>query len=163
MENSSQVGILSIMRSHKDASNIKAPQEVLLENKNKNALNHDPSIDQISSKFYNVSPVRMYLADEKKEFDRVLENFQKISLGKIYKCESIESDEVKEIHSNSDLSISVGKIPWGNQEDAKKALEVAEQGFIQGHWAGLSAVERSSVLIKAATLMLNKRLELSCT
>ena len=42
MENSSQVGVLTIMRSHKNRAEIKTPKSIHLEKKRLNEINRDP-------------------------------------------------------------------------------------------------------------------------
>src|SRR5690606_38574225 len=65
MENSSQVGVLSIMRSHKKESGLISPVEVLLERKKTGKIQHDSFITYLKNDFAPVRPLRLHLDDER--------------------------------------------------------------------------------------------------
>src|SRR5690606_39084959 len=60
MENSSQVGILTIMRSHQKALMMKSPYEVHFENIKEKKLNLEGGVKHIDSGFKNIFPMKAY-------------------------------------------------------------------------------------------------------
>ena len=161
MENSSQVGVLTIMRSHNNENAIKRPEEVHLEKISQNASVFDSTVAQISEDFSNVAPVRMYLDEELTPIIEAHEKFKKQDLGKVYKNEFTEGKNAIEIHSSSDPNIVVGKIAFGEREDAVNVIERSLKYYNEGDWTRTSWIERSSIMFKVATKLLMRRNELS--
>ena len=61
MENSSQVGVLTIMRSHKNNVAPVTPQAVHQNKKIKGELVKDRSQSMVTHHYYPITPVRLYL------------------------------------------------------------------------------------------------------
>ena len=74
MENSSQVGILTMMRSHKKNDDLITATETSEGN-----TKYDENTTKINEDFVNVAPMRLFLDDEYKIF---LEAFNNFTLGK---------------------------------------------------------------------------------
>lgn len=68
MENSSQKGVLSMMRSHKDEKMRVPPMDVHLEKLHTKRLVKDSTLE-FTSDFFNVPPVRLFLENERKWVD----------------------------------------------------------------------------------------------
>ena len=163
MENSSQVGVLTIMRSHQDHKIMETPAETHLRLKKEGQLNFDPSISLISESFFNVSPSRLYLEEERKWVIQDLEKFKSESLGKHYENE-FSFDRYGErvnIACSSDPNINVGSITFRGKDDVEVAVNESHQFYNLGVWPRSKAIERASILTKAANLFLMRRNELS--
>ena len=63
MENSSQVGVLTIMRSHKNNVAPVTPQTVHQNKKIKGELVKDRSQSMVTHHYYPITPVRLYLEE----------------------------------------------------------------------------------------------------
>ncbi|MBK22786.1 MAG: hypothetical protein CME70_02175 [Halobacteriovorax sp.] len=161
MENSSQVGVLTIMRSHKKVSKIKSPMSIHLEKKEYGSLTRDKSQQALTKDYFNIPPVLTYLDSERKWMSGSLEDFKDRLLGKTYVNSFVKSSDRKKILSTSDSSLVVGEIDFANKEDALNAVKVSDETYTAGEWAGLPWIKRSAVLTKAADILLARRLELS--
>ena len=71
MENSSQKGVLSMMRSHKDEKMLIPPTDVHIDKMASNRLAKDPTLE-FTSDFFNIPPVRLFLENERKWVDQAL-------------------------------------------------------------------------------------------
>ncbi|MDH5580769.1 MAG: bifunctional proline dehydrogenase/L-glutamate gamma-semialdehyde dehydrogenase, partial [Bdellovibrionales bacterium] len=161
MENSSQVGVLTIMRSHNDDKVFKRPEEVHLEQQKKSALVFDSTVSQLSEDFPNVAPLRTYLDDELIPLKEAHEKFKKEELGKVYENDITKDKPLIDIHSSSDPSIIVGKIAFGDREDAIHVVERSLKYYNEGEWTHSSWIERASIMFKVAKKLLMRRNELS--
>ena len=159
MENSSQVGVLTQMRSHKNYEMIH-PQTILEKKKEKRQLAYDKTITAIGDRFSNVAPVKLYLPEEKIYWKKSLE-LMKLSLGKKYENKFLLKGEEVFIHSSSDPSLLVGKIDFATVEDARKAIEISEEEFSSGDWFDYGFERRGAILQSVASELLCRRLELS--
>jgi RHH-type transcriptional regulator, proline utilization regulon repressor / proline dehydrogenase / delta 1-pyrroline-5-carboxylate dehydrogenase len=82
MENSSQVGVLTIMRSHKKHLTLQSPYAIHQEKKKEGKLVRDQSVAKLEDEFFNVSPLRLYLDDEKIWMEKALKaNFHLLEIG----------------------------------------------------------------------------------
>lgn len=160
MENSSQVGILTIMRSHKKKAAIEPPEVVHQNKKETGEVVRDRSIAKLTSDFFNAPPVLLYKEKHLDSIKRSIDEFSN-KLGYKYKNDFELTGQWQEVLSNSDLKTVVGHIQNASIEDAKRALEASEEDYNNGSWSQSQWVERSSVLLKAASIMMAKRNELT--
>lgn len=162
MENSSQVGVLTIMRSHKNqqAARPSSPEAVHGKKLAEGKLHRDPSISRPSASFFNVPPVRLYLHHgHKKWMDEALQNFHQ---GQEYPNDRVAAHgELLSIECPSDPSFNVGKIRLATVADAQAAVDASFQAYKRGDWAQSPWIERAATLIRAADLMLVRRLKLA--
>lgn len=161
MENSSQVGVLTIMRSHKKGLSLQSPYEIHQTKKKENKLDRDISITKLDDEFFNVTPVRIYLDVERNWINHELLIFKQKHLGKKYINSFNLSGEEVTIKSSSDLSINVGTIKFATIEDADKAMYVADAKYNDGIWSNAPFAYRAAILVRAAGIMLARRNELS--
>lgn len=161
MENSSQVGVLTMMRSHKTFSSEKLPGQLLLEKKNKGLLVFDSCVSNIGEDFCNIPGLRTYLDQERKTVVKSLIDFEKKGLGENYENAFPLTGSVEQIYSSSKKNLLVGKIKFANIEDTKKAIETSLNYFNQGGYSQSSWPQRASILLRAASIMLVRRNELS--
>lgn len=161
MENSSQVGVLTIMRSHKKHLTLQSPYTIHSEKKKEGKIARDISVSKLEDEFFNVSPLRLYLDDERQWIEKAIKTYEEKSLGKDY----INSFDVKgdwvEIHASSKPELLVGRIRFANTEDAARALDTIDKSYNAGTWANSKWPFRTAALVKAANIMLAKRNELS--
>ncbi len=161
MENSSQVGVLTIMRSHKKHLTLQSPYEIHKEKIKLGKVVRDVSASKLEDEFFNVTPVRMYLDNERQWVENALLKFKANGLNQFYKNDFVCHGEKIEIISSSDASIKVGSIQFASLDDAKLALTTIDQSYLSGHWAQAKWSFRTVTLIKAANIMLARRNELS--
>ncbi|MDC1175210.1 bifunctional proline dehydrogenase/L-glutamate gamma-semialdehyde dehydrogenase, partial [Bacteriovoracaceae bacterium] len=161
MENSSQVGVLTMMRSHKKKTQIKFPTEIHKEKKELSKVKYDQSQFKIDSDFFNITPLRLYIGEEKDSLYSEFVKYKETSLGQFFHNAFIFEGEEQSIYSSSDPELLVGKIKFAKEEDAKKAIEVADNSYLYGSWSRADWITRSSIMIKAADIMLMNRNRLS--
>lgn len=162
MENSSQVGVLTIMRSHKKQTSLVSPLQIHQDKIEKGLIARDISQTNLNEDFFNVSPVRLYLKTELNEMQEALLNFKQKSLGKNYELNHLSKSNMVNVYSSSDASLLVGTIPFASIEDADRALSVVDKEFNEGHaWTTLPWQVRAKALLRASEIMLSRRLELS--
>lgn len=163
MENSSQVGVLTIMRSHKKGAALITPGLTHLKKIESASIERDRTQVSLTEKFFNVTPIRLYLDEERKWVESGLEKFVSTMLDKDY-TQSKFQGAVHKVVSSSDLSLVVGQITFANKNDTHKALKSVEEAFLKDDWSasGTKAwLNRANILIKAAHLMLTRRIELA--
>lgn len=159
MENSSQVGVLSIMRSHKKASGLISPVDVHLEKKEKGKVQLDSFITQLKSDFAPTRPLKLYVTPERASFEDEIEKFEK-SL--IERQDELKNSPDMKVYSSSRPELIVGTIKENTNAEAIKAVEEAEKALSESWWGKQSlTLYRVSVLLKAADLMLLRRNKLS--
>ncbi|MFT6602950.1 MAG: RHH-type proline utilization regulon transcriptional repressor/proline dehydrogenase, partial [Bacteriovoracaceae bacterium] len=159
MENSSQVGVLTIMRSHKKVSKIQSPMQVHGDKKLNGTLTRDKSQQSLTKEYFNIPPVLTYLDQERIWMDEAINDFKE-NLGAFYKNPFFEGGDKFSLKCSSDPSLIVGEINFATKEITQKAIERSDEVYAEGTWAGQSWVKRAAVLTKAADIMLAKRLEL---
>lgn len=159
MENSSQVGVLSIMRSHQKASGLISPVEVHLGKKKSGTLQLDSFITQLKSDFAPARPLKLYVHHERAAFLNELSLFEKNLDGK---QEEFKKSTDTKIYSSSKPELVIGTVKENSNADAVKTVEEAEKALGESWWSKQSlALYRVSVLLKAADLMLLRRNKLS--
>lgn len=158
MENSSQVGVLTIMRSHKKKAMLLSPLEIFKDKKERGELVQDKSITNLDGSYQNIAQLRTYLDDELRNFDKTLRNY-KLGLAPDF---GHTSGELVSITSPSDLSVKVGEVKFATLEDTEKALKCIDEDFYaENSWSQFDPVVRESILLRAALIMHARRDELS--
>lgn len=160
MENSSLVGILTIMRSHKKHSIIKEPDVLFSEKRDGGELVYDQAITTMSSDFSNVPPIRFYVKQHRDAVVQQVESFGS-DIVKKYKNDMELHGELLSVSSPSNPETFVGQIVLANEMDIKAALEVSYNSIKDGTWMDLPLITRSSILLKAADSLLFRRVELA--
>ena len=159
MENSSQVGVLSIMRSHQKASGLVSPIEVHAQKRKTGKIAFDSFIKEARGDFAPVRPLRLFLAPELASLESSLVEFEKDTEAR--QAEFAASPETKVICS-SRPEFLLGTYRESTREEAVAAVESMERALAQGSWGkGNHALTRVAVMLKAADLMLLRRNELS--
>ncbi|MGZ3789747.1 MAG: bifunctional proline dehydrogenase/L-glutamate gamma-semialdehyde dehydrogenase [Bacteriovorax sp.] len=161
MENSSQVGVLTIMRSHKKHQTLLSPYAIHKQKKKEGKLSRDLSVSKLEDEFFNVSPLRLYLDNERVWMERALAHFEKNDLGKEYPNSFELKGQWREIIASSNPNVLVGKIRFATTDDAESALSTIDNAYNNGQWANSKWPYRTATLVKAAGLMLARRNELS--
>jgi RHH-type proline utilization regulon transcriptional repressor/proline dehydrogenase/delta 1-pyrroline-5-carboxylate dehydrogenase len=157
MENSSQVGVLTIMRSHKNLKGMSSPQAVHRAKKEKKEIEKDPTRIELNRRYFNVPVARLYLEKERCWMEKDLKDFAENFLAKDYPNKLNLNGEVHAIYSNSNPEIKVGEIKYANKEDANLATAQAKKAFDDGPWANGPWLNRSLALLKAARILLARR------
>jgi RHH-type proline utilization regulon transcriptional repressor/proline dehydrogenase/delta 1-pyrroline-5-carboxylate dehydrogenase len=160
MENSSQVGVLTIMRSHKKQQSLVTPYSTHLEKIKAGHLERDKNQTYLSGEFFNVAPIRTYLDDQRLWCEQELESFKE-KLGNFYPNSFFENTNKEKILCSSDPSIVVGEIEFATVDNANKAVSILDESYNKGEWAQSPWIFRSSTLLRAANIMLSRRNELS--
>ncbi len=158
MENSSQVGVLTIMRSHKKQMSLFSPVDIHLSKIEKGELVRDVVQEALTDKFCNVANVKTYLEKERMAIDPFINIAPKFTE---FKNQFETHGDSVVIHSSSDPEIKIGSIKFGDINDADKAVEACYKAYANGDWANCSWHRRSAYLVKAANIMLSKRAELT--
>lgn len=155
MENSSQVGVLSIMRSHKKASSAISPVEVHEKNKKNGTLNLDLFLTQLKSDFTPTRPLKLHKFNERCELELELKSLHN-------RIEEKQLDwknsSLKKISCSSKPNLVVGTVKENTSTDAIKSIDELEFGLSNSWWSKkFAAPFRVSVMLKAADKMLLQR------
>ncbi len=161
MENSSQVGVLTIMRSHKKNLKVLTPNQVHREKIERGDIIRDFTQTQLTAGFFNIAPVKLFVDEQRYWVEKALEEFKQEGLGKAYINRFAMTGDWVDIVSSSDPNTVVGKICFAHPVDADKAMQIAQSAYESGKWATLSARERASYLLKAANIMATRRNQLA--
>ncbi|MBN19939.1 MAG: hypothetical protein CL678_01540 [Bdellovibrionaceae bacterium] len=155
MENSSQVGVLTIMRSHHQPRELKSPAEVHQNHRLQKFLSFDGSVNRLTSEFRNVAPLRLYLDEDLEALNEGIRHVESLELGE--ELSSGGAGALVEITSPSDPKKIVGKIHWATPHDVEKTVSQMRDDFSQGSWSQSPALHRALVLMRAAQLLHMKR------
>lgn len=161
MENSSQVGVLTIMRSHKKHHTLMSPYAIHKKKKSEGKLVFDHSVSKLEDEFFNIAPLRLYLDEHRIWMEKALVTFEKNKLGKMYQNNFSINGDWQDIIASSNPDILVGKIRFANLEDAQLALSIIDDSYNNGRWVNTLWPYKTAMLVKAAGLMLARRNELS--
>ncbi|MBL7664742.1 MAG: bifunctional proline dehydrogenase/L-glutamate gamma-semialdehyde dehydrogenase [Bacteriovoracaceae bacterium] len=159
MENSSQVGVLSIMRSHKKASKLEGPNSIFARQKQNGLFFREKSEKLLQSDFFNVPPVRLYLKQAHESFFQTLENFD-LKTSTLLTHKASLHGPVKTILSPS-TSEKLADIHFASNEDTEKALSECAEAFSASWWSQTGGLARYAILLRAAEMMTIKRYELA--
>ena len=155
MENSSQVGVLVQMRSGGGGvgrSAATAAGDLQRE--------EDSGAEEMSDKFFNIPPVRLFLSEEREAFEEGGEKFNREGKGKHY-GDRHDTEESK-IYSSSDRECVVGSINFVGVKDVDKAVLSSRRAFEQvGGWADFSCAKRAGHLLTVAQGLLVNRVQLA--
>lgn len=161
MENSSQVGVLTIMRSHKRKFKDRASEVVHLEKKEKGELDFDETIAKLTDSFQSASPLRLYLDDHLQEIKKSFANDDK-KLARDFSNARFPLNGIKQdIYSSSNPEVKVGSIRFANKDDALRAIAHLDQNYEKNSWSGEAYKERVAILLRASLLMYRDRLKLT--
>lgn len=155
MENSSQVGILSQMRSHKNKADFKTPVQIHVAKKTQGKIDRENYLVKMSSEFAPARPLRFFIQEEKASFMWALNQFKK-NLDN--NQDSLKALEGEKIISSSDPDIVVGVIQETSAEAVAPMIEMMEAELKDSFWSKSGLIlYRVAVMLKAADLMLLKR------
>jgi len=160
MENSSQVGVLTMMRSHKKKGRMPAPWEVHNQKIKEGRIFRDLCQVSLSSVFFNCAPVRLYLDSELNEVSRELDKF-KSQMGLKFVGRGERTGEWHKVHSSSNPDLTVGDIQFANATDVIHTVAKLDESYNKGTWSQSLWQLRAACLVKAAHIMTARRLELS--
>ena len=156
MENSSQVGILTIMRSHTKGLKTESPLQTLRNKQFKSQINYDSAIKSVDASFRNVYPVRLYL---KRHFNYFKSLFNE-EVARLKKEKNIHGPGVG-VYSSSYPDLLLGKVHYDSPEEVNQKIELLFNGFIENSWKDNFNNYRYTTLFKFADLLLQKREELT--
>ena len=158
MENSSQVGVLTIMRSHKKMSLLKKPSEELFLKKEKNLYQYETSISHMTREFKNIFPIRSYLKRHFIQIDEQLnQDLERLKANEIY-----HTVGETEVFSSSNPDLLLGKIQLDDKASVDKKIQELFNGFQKSKWSKREDSHlRYYSLSKLADLLLYHRVELT--
>jgi RHH-type transcriptional regulator, proline utilization regulon repressor / proline dehydrogenase / delta 1-pyrroline-5-carboxylate dehydrogenase len=112
MENSSQVGILTIMRSHHNLDSYTGPLDAFNSNVQNQTIVYDEMLVGVNSGFYPVSPLRLYIDEHFHEFEQA--SFSHL----------LQKDIIGEsIYSNIEPCEVLSRIKFYKKEEVTKLIE----------------------------------------
>lgn len=159
MENSSQVGVLSIMRSHQKAAGLISPVDVHQEKKKNGTRVLDSFITQLTSDFTPVRPLRLFLTHELSSLEQSLKTMEQKLSGL---QESTRASTDQKVICSSRPELFLGSYKLNTKEEAESAVARLEDGLKGSLWGKPeNVVRRVSIMLKAADLMLERRNDLS--
>lgn len=159
MENSSQVGILSIMRSHQKSAGLISPIEVHIQKKKNHTLQFDSFITQLKSDFNPVRPARLFINQERQGLEREIKNYQ--SYFDSHQARWLKSPNYKIICS-SKPELILGEIKLDTTQNAITSVTKAQEALKESWWSKQSfSLYRVSIMLRAADMMLIQRDKLS--
>lgn len=156
LENSSQMGVLNLMR-HNIKSKFDCPDK-LFSNKIKNNLKICKSglNTSISSSFVNTAGVELYKSDEFDSISKQMDSFRINNLGLLYFNHFSTHGDVIKIYSPSNSNLLVGEVRFGTIDDVDNAVRLSQKCYLD-HWGKTSVEGRVSTVIGAANKLLINR------
>lgn len=159
MENSSQVGILSIMRSHQKAAGLISPVDIHLQKKSSASLQFDSFVTQLKSDFNPVRPLRLFLKDELSSLDAEINALENHFLAH---QEEWTNSPLKKVYCSSKPELIIGIVKENTTDEAVNAIVKGETALSSSWWSKQSlCLYRVSIMLKAADLMLIRRNKLA--
>ncbi len=159
MENSSQVGILSIMRSHQKAAGLISPVDVHVQKKNSSSLHFDSFVTQLKSDFNSVRPLQLFKENELFDLEAEIKSLEAYFLAHQNEW---STSSLKKVLCSSRPDLILGVYQENSTEDAWSAISKAELALTSSWWSKQSlCLYRVSILLKAADLMLIRRNKLA--
>lgn len=153
MENSSQVGILTIMRSHKKMMSSQTPLQRLREKQLGGKIDYDLGVKELDSGFRNIFPLRTYVKAHFNYFTSIFNaEAKKLKAGAEYNLGETN------VISSSYPSLVLGKVHYDNEQEVSLKVDKLFNGFINSDW---NNNDRFAVLYKFADLLLQQREKLS--
>lgn len=159
MENSSQVGVLSIMRSHQKAAGLISPVTVHLQKKAEASLSFDSFITQMKSDFNPVRPTRLFIQNEREALEAEIAAFKTYADTKQTEW---NNSPLKKVVSSSMPDLTIGVYQENTTQEANAAIDKAEFTLASSWWSKQSScLYRVSIMLRAADLMLLRRNKLA--
>ncbi|MES2525723.1 MAG: bifunctional proline dehydrogenase/L-glutamate gamma-semialdehyde dehydrogenase [Bdellovibrionota bacterium] len=159
MENSSQVGVLSIMRSHQKAAGLISPVDVHAEKKKGGKIVFDSFIKEARGDFAPARPLRLFIPHELASLENALVNLEKNLTEK--QSQFASSSDVK-VNCSSRPEFLVGTYQATTKDEAIELVPKLEKALASGSWGkGNHSLTRVGIMLRAADLMLLRRNELS--
>jgi RHH-type proline utilization regulon transcriptional repressor/proline dehydrogenase/delta 1-pyrroline-5-carboxylate dehydrogenase len=157
MENSSQVGVLTIMRSHKKALDNKTPTQKLSVKKEQLKLKFDKALTSTSNDFKNIYPLRSYLSEH---FSRLESEVTKLRT-KLTNDELIHNEGSINIVCSSEPELLLGRVKYDTAKEVNQKIEQVFKGYSKSKWKDNTSIDRFAILHKVTDLLLMNREELS--
>lgn len=155
MENSSQVGVLTIMRSHNKKGAFVPPVKTHEDKKAKGHLQRDDLEARLDSGFRNCTPIRLYVKPELDRFKSVFREFEHEVLSK---QDYFKQQVGQKVISSSVPELIVGVAPETTDAEVEKELDEISKHFANStSWCGYSLARRIAPLLRAADQMWLKR------
>ena len=149
MENSSQVGVLTIMRSHNKASTYKSPLELLKHKSENRELIFDSSLKHLSRDFKNIYPIRTYKMKELKLIEDQLKN----DLEK-YKTLQVSDDDSQLVSISSSLpDLKLGALLKDNVASVNEKISKLFDGYQSLDWKDNLKTNRFVILSNLSDLL----------
>jgi RHH-type proline utilization regulon transcriptional repressor/proline dehydrogenase/delta 1-pyrroline-5-carboxylate dehydrogenase len=159
MENSSQVGVLTIMRSHNKRDAFVSPYKIHQAKRAQGELVRDDLETRLDSGFKNCTPARLYVEAEKDAFEKTL---NATLTGLFAKQDAFREMKGQRIPSSSAPELVVGVVAETGPGELEGLLQEVTRGFAADNgWSRLPLASRVAVLSVAADLMWRRRNQLS--
>jgi RHH-type proline utilization regulon transcriptional repressor/proline dehydrogenase/delta 1-pyrroline-5-carboxylate dehydrogenase len=142
IENSSQVGVLTIMRSHKKVGQMMSAHELHLKNSD---YVYDDSVSELNGEFRNIYPIRSYLEQHMQSFSGVYKD--------------VKTELLQEISQKvyvNDHNQRIKDVKFNSKDEVISKIEKLHHGFFHSPWK-LSLRNRVSKLLQLADLLLIHR------
>ena len=153
MENSSQVGVLQIMRSHEQSKVLREPQAILREKIIQGDYKSLKDFFNFSDEFRNASPMRSYK-------DRHL-NILKTSYAAQKQAYPMNNENDHLVYSPSDPSFFLGSVEFDSEESVNNKIKACNDAWERKDAWFLQFATRARTLVKLAHLLYINRAKLS--
>ncbi len=159
MENSSQVGVLSIMRSHQKAAGLISPVDVHADKKKTGKIVYDSFIKEARGDFAPARPLRLFIPHELSSLENALVTLEKKLTDQ--QAHFASSKDTK-VYCSSRPEFIVGTYQATTKEEAINLVPQLEASLAKGSWGkGNYSLTRVGIMMRAADLMLLRRNELA--
>jgi len=157
MENTSQIGVISLLKAYGSKKNLETPIKTHLDKKKKMSMERDKSFMELTSAFNNVPTVKIFLKKNREYIGQAVEK-----LGQDVQFSNLPDDH--DIHGKSleiigpeNVDKVLGTIKLAKSEDILKIIKDLHNCYLQGDWATCADIERGTIIINVANLLLAKR------
>lgn len=156
MENSSQAGVLSMMRSHRSNLQLESPGLLFGQLKGSGKWQREAVDSEVSADFANVAPLRLHLKAESDSFSSALKR-KKSELGEFFANPWAPEGEEESVFSSSDQSLKVGSIFFLSSFQTREVVEKIYQNYLRHDWSSRHWSQRAARLLAASFLLTARR------
>ncbi|OFZ47578.1 MAG: hypothetical protein A2381_10340 [Bdellovibrionales bacterium RIFOXYB1_FULL_37_110] len=157
MENTSQIGVISLLKSYGTKKNLETPIKTHLDKKKKMNLESDKSFTELTSAFNNVPTVKIFLKKNHNYIEQAVDRLGQADQSSQFGDDQEMHGKVLDIKGPECPEKILGTIKLATSDDISKIIKELHACYLQSSWATCPDIERGTIIINVANLLLAKR------